>query len=213
MPHGNDWPPGVDVEKLTDAVSIISSRLAHKHRRLVSVDVSDISQELWLFAWRKREKVREFLDRDTRVAQKKGWSALLTTLERAGERFCQKQKAKEIGYEIQDLSWYSTDSLKDWIAVLFNGEGVVTNEVNDLNLRVPKLKNEGFNLEATLADVSQALDSLDVSESALLKEHFGYGTTQRALAEVWEVSESTIQRRLDSGLKKMVDFLGGPRPW
>ena len=103
--------------------------------------------------------------------------------------------------------------MQDWIAVLFNGEGVVTNEVNDLNLRVPKLKNEGFNLEATLADVSQALDSLDVSESALLKEHFGYGTTQRALAEVWEVSESTIQRRLDSGLKKMVDFLGGPRPW
>lgn len=207
-----EWPEGVDVEALTDAVSIIAARLANRHRRIKAVEESDIQQELWIFAWRKREKIREYMDREDRRSVRKGWSALLTTLERAGERYCQKVKAQTSGYEIQDVVWYSRDAMKDWIGVLVNGDGVLTNQADE-EVRHTRLANEAFNLEATVADVERALQSLPVTERWLLVESCAHGTTQKKLAEILEVSDSTIQRRIEDALKQMVEFLGGERPW
>lgn len=208
------WPPGVDVEKLADAVSITSGRVYSKYRRrLKSADEFDVQQELWLFSWKKREKIREYMDRDGRQAQKKGWSALLTTLHRAGERYCIKQAAHDSGYQVQDLKWYTTDSIKDWIAVLVNGDGVLTNQVGEADVKVPRMPGEGWNLEASVADIQRALKVLDAEDRWMLLEHYGHLTNRVKIAEVLEISESTVQRRIDDALKKMLDRLGGPRPW
>ena len=207
-----EWPPGVDVDTVTDAVVIISARVAQRHRTLKTVDVNDISQELWVFAWRKREKIREYLDREDRTSVRKGWSALLTTFERHAERYCQKAKAKEIGYNVEDLYWYTTDALQDWINILVNGKGVLTNQSPD-NTKIIRVLSESFSLEATLADVKNALGVLDEPDQALLLERYGDGQTVQDLAKRFELSESTVDRRCEAALKKMVKFLGGPRPW
>ena len=214
MSSDREWPPGVDVEKLSDAVSIISSRVYNKYRRrLKSADEMDVAQELWIFAWKKREKVREYLDREDRQAQKKGWAALLTTLHRAGDRYCVRQAAKDSGYEVQDLKWYTTDQIKDWIAVLVNGDGVLSNQVGEADVKAPRMPSEGWNLEASLADIQRAMKALDPEEKWMVEEHYGHLTTRPKIAELLEVSESTVQRRIDDALKKMLERLGGPRPW
>lgn len=207
-----EWPAGVDVNTVTDAVVIISARVAQRYRTLKTVDANDISQELWVFAWRRREKIREYLDREDRREMRKGWSALLTTFERHAERYCQKAKAKEIGYNIEDLYWYTTDALQDWINILVNGKGVLTNQSAD-NAKVIRVLSESFSLEATLADVKNALGVLDKPDQALLLERYGDAQTVQNLSKRFELSESTIDRRCEASLKKMVKFLGGPRPW
>lgn len=213
MEMRSDWPDGVDVEKLSEAVSIVSARVYSKYRTVRILDDADVSQELWLFAWRKRDKVQEYMDREGRQAQRKGWSALLTMLQRAAERYCQKMKAKEGGYELVDLVWYTPDAIKDWIGVLINGTEVLTNQMDDDKIKRSALANEGWNLEATLADINAALDSLDVTERAMMIEAYGNSVPHRTIAEVFEISESTLERRLRDSLKKMVEFLGGERPW
>lgn len=210
--NSRNWPEGIDVTALADAVSIISSRLANRYRRVKEIEEADIQQELWVYAWRKREKVHDYMAREDRQSVRKGWSALLTTLERAGERYCQKAKAKAAGYEIQDVVWYSREALKDWIRVLVNSEGVFTNQSEE-DTRQVRLANESFNLEATLADIQRALKSLPVEDRWLLVESCAYGTTQKKLASILEISDTTVQRRIDSALKRMLDLLGGERPW
>ena len=208
------WPPGVDVSKLTDAVSITAGRVYGKYRRrLKSADELDVQQELWIFAWKKREKIREYLDREDRAGQKKGWSALLTTLHRAGERYCVRQAAHDSGYEVQDLKWYTVDQIKDWIAVLVNGDGVMSNQVGEADVKAPRMPSEGWNLEASIADIQRAMKVLDSEDMWMLLEHYGHLTNRSKIAEVLDVSESTVQRRIDDALKKMLERLGGPRPW
>lgn len=212
MEMSKEWPPGVDVQQLAEAVSIVTARVYSKYRKVRAIDDSDVSQELWLFAWKKREKVREYLDREGRQAQRKGWSALLTMLQRAAERYCQKMKAKEGGYELRDLVWYTPDSIKDWIGVLVNGAEVLTNQADEKTAKTA-LANEGWNLEATLADVEAALSRLDVLDKYILLELYGHLTTRKKVADMLDMSESTLDRRVADSLKRMVEFLGGQRPW
>jgi DNA-directed RNA polymerase specialized sigma24 family protein len=208
----NAWPDGVDVEKLADAVAISSARVYRRYPNLKAIDDQDVAQELWLFAWKKRLKIQEYMDREDRKSIRKGWSALLTMMDRAAERYCQKQKAKEGGYEIQDLVFYTPDSIKDWLAVLVHGSGVLTNQADE-EVRHTRLANEAYNLEATVADIQSALGKLDVLDQYILLEHYGHMTSRRKIAEVLDISESTLARRLDDGLKQMVNHLGGQRPW
>ena len=207
-----EWPPGVDVQKLAEAVSIITARVYVKYRKVRAIEDADVSQELWLFSWKKREKIREYMDREGRQAQRKGWSALLTMLERAAERYCLKMKAKEGGYELRDLVWYTPDSIKDWIGVLVNGAEVLTNQADEKTTKTA-LANEGWNLEATLADIESALSRLEVLDKYILLEIYGHMTTRRQVADMLDISESTLDRRITDSLKKMVEFLGGKRPW
>ena len=85
--------------------------------------------------------------------------------------------------------------------------------MDDNKIKRSALANEGWNLEATLADINAALDSLDVTERAMMIEAYGNSVPHRTIAEVFEISESTLERRLRDSLKKMVEFLGGERPW
>lgn len=206
------WPPGVDVEKLAEAVSIVTARVYSRYVKVRALDDSDVSQELWMFAWKRREKIREYMDREGRQAQRKGWSALLTMLERAAQRYCLKVKAKEGGYRLQDLVWYTPDSIKDWIGVMVNGVGVLTNQVDENTTRT-SLASESWNLEATVADIDSALSKLDVLDRYILIEAYGHLTARKEIAKLLEISESTLDRRLADGLNKMVELLGGHRPW
>jgi len=208
-----EWPEGVDVSALADAVSICASRSKFRHSKVASLEEEDIQQELWLWAWRKRAKVADYLGREEKKDRKRGWSALLTALGRAAERYAQKVKAKDSGYEVQDVAWYNEDSLRDWIGVLVNGVGVLTNQGDELSRRAAAPLHERFNTEATLADVQAALQVLDQSDQAMLVRHYGHGVSSPQLAEMLDMSESTVERRMKSALKSMVDYLGGPRPW
>ena len=42
----------------------MSARVYSKYRMVRILDDADVSPELWLFAWRKRDKVQEYMDRE-----------------------------------------------------------------------------------------------------------------------------------------------------
>ena len=89
-------------EYITEYDSVVASLAVEYHRRYPMVDALDIQQMLWLW----------FVTHPTKYAE---WSALdqkdkdkliARSLRNAAVKYCEKEKAKTVGYELLDLYYY-----------------------------------------------------------------------------------------------------------
>lgn len=206
------WPEGMDLEALTDAVNITAGSLFRRYGRY-GVDTQDISQELWIWSMKKTDKLEEWLCRETEEEQRMGYAALTKSLRRAGERYCRKEKAAVSGYKAEDEYFYDLSLIKDWLAVRQNGVGVLTNSEFVGKIKRTKVASEGWNVEATLADIDRALDCLESDQRAILLALYADQDKVEDVALDFGVSRQAIEQRAHRALLKMVDFLGGRSPW
>ena len=101
------------------------------------------------------------------------------------------------------------DAIKDWIGVLINGS--VTNQMDDNKIKRSALANEGWNLEATLADINAALDSLDVTEGDDDRGVWQLGPAPDDCRSVRDL-ESTLERRRETTSRRWLSS-SRRRPW
>jgi RNA polymerase sigma factor (sigma-70 family) len=205
----------VEPDKISDsndmhtAIAITVNRLSRRYRKWVESE--DLTQHLWEYAWKKRDQFAEYLSREDKEEQKQGWAALLVALQRAGDRYCRKEKADRSGYRTEDEAFYTKSMIEDLISMLYNGVGI-TNIIDD-RVKVKTAPGSGYAVETSMADVEMALKYLDAEDRSLLIEAYGYQVTEATLAQNLGVSRSTVERRLAKACKKMVEFLGGPSPY
>lgn len=207
-----DWPKGMDFDALQDAVSITAGSLSRRYGRY-GVDIQDISQELWIWCMRKTDKLEEWLTRETEDEQRMGYAALTKSLRRAGERYCRKEKAAITGYRAEDEYFYDEGLIKDWLAVRSHGVGVLTNSEFVGKIKRTRVASEGWNVEATLADIDAALDKLEPSQRAILLALYADQDRAEDVAMDFGVTRQAIEARAHRALRKMVDDLGGRSPW
>lgn len=205
----------MDPDKITDsndihtAIAITVKRLSRKYSRFVPAD--DMRQTLWEYTWRQRKAFTEYLDREDEADKKRGWSALLTSLYRAGDRMARKEKAEQSGYRPSDEVFYNRVLIEELVAARRNGTGL-TNQVDD-RVKVKSVPGSGYGLETSLADLDKAMDTLDAADRSLLESAFGEQLAERELAELYGVSRSTIDRRISKACTQIVEFLGGESPY
>ena len=191
------------------AIAITVKRLQRKYSRFVQPD--DMRQTMWEYAWRRRETFAEYLNREDEVDRKRGWSALLTSLYRAADRYARKEKAEQSGYRPSDEAFYNRVLIEELMSVRYNGSSL-TNQVND-KVKVKTIPGSGYGLETSLADLDKALLMLDLEDRALLEKAFGDQLHERELAEMFEVSRSTIDRRINRACAQVIEYLGGESPY
>lgn len=205
----------VEPDKIADsndmhtAIAITVNRLSRRYRRWV--EAADLTQHLWEHAWKKRKVYAEYLSREDKEEQKQGWSALLTALQRDGDRYCRKEKADRSGYRVEDEAFYTTAMIQEMVSMLYNGSGL-TNIIDD-RVKVKTAPGSGMSVETSMADVEMALKYLEPEDRYLVVEVYGHSTSETTLAESLGVSRSTVERRLTRACKRMIEFLGGPSPY
>lgn len=205
------WPEGIDLDALSDGIAVTANSLARRYSRY-GVDFHDISQELWLWSLKNKDWVADWLTRELEDEKRQGYAAFTKSLQRAGDRYCRKEKAASLGYETRDEAFYDEGQLKDWLAVRQNGIGVLTNS-EPTGGRRTKAPNEGWNVEAGLADLERALDVLTTEQRWLVIELYGEGTKAEVIAREEGVTRQAIENRAHRALRKMSQALGGPSPW
>lgn len=198
-----------DSNDMHTAIAITVKRLQRKYSRFVQAD--DLRQTMWEYAWRQRQTFAEYLSREDEADRKRGWSALLTSLYRSGDRYARKEKAEQSGYRPSDEAFYNRVLIEELVAARYNGTGM-TNQVDD-RVKVKTIPGSGYGLETSLADLDKAMKQLDVEDRALIESAFGEQLAERELAEMFGVSRSTIDRRLTRACSQMIEHLGGESPY
>jgi len=201
-----------------DEVNEINTSLAwHLSKRYHRfVELEDIRQAMNEYAWKRRDKVKEYLIREDAIEIKQGYKAFSTFMRRAGERYARKEKARTLGYELGDEYFYRLDLIENLIKVAGTNESYLANQVFDPDVhgvQVKKLANEGNNLAAMIADVDRAMKKLDPRMQGILTSRFVNDMPLAEIAEAWDISPQRVEQLVAKGVKEIADKLGGVTPY
>jgi RNA polymerase sigma factor (sigma-70 family) len=204
-------------EHLNDLINISSTTI---YRRFIGyVEYKDLVQELNIYVL-QRPKLEEDLDQSYTVSKDETkWVArkIMARFRRHIEKYSRKEKAAKVGYSTGDEFFYDTGTIASIlpIALQFETQGVtLIDKVDDGQPKRSPAPNEGGNLLAMAIDVKSAVELLDKDEQYIIDLRYGASPmTLSDIAKELGLSDSTVDRRVQKILRKIIDHLGGPTPW
>ena len=202
-------------DDLLQEVTEIAAQVARQihNRYAVYFDVADLRQELMIWAMTHKSKVNEWLSTDQEVKDRKaGIRQLAKSMQREADRYCRTAKAKASGYELRDEYYYTTGLIEELIA---NFDAVLEPSHNS-QARVSGGGSDpatGNNFLVSIIDVKAALEKLEPVDRLMLEMRFQEQQTLDQIADTLGVSGTTVFRRINKALKRMVDDLGGDNPF
>lgn len=202
------WPEGVAHEDVTSIVNIVAGQLHRQYRQ--HVEVEDIRQVLIEWCWKKRDKLAEYLVRDTPHDRKRGQAALTRSLQREGQQHCRREKARRSGYEPSDEFFYSVALIEDVLAEMLTG---TTSSHETAARHTPGDPAEGGNRAVIVADVKTALADLDDDTRGMVVNLLGMGVPANQIAVEHHITGQAVRQRVQRACVKMVRKLGGESPW
>lgn len=125
--------------------------------------------------------------------------------------FCERRKAEQSGYQVEDVYYYSREQVARLVPLAV--EDVTIPGVPESTRRAPSDPAEGGNVLALISDVRKAISGLPRSDVALVVA--GYEATDQewnALAAQMAVKAPSLRRRYNRILDRIVQTLGGSRP-
>lgn len=190
------------------------------YRRFIGyVEYKDLIQELNIYVL-QRPKLEEDLDESYTVSKDETkWVArkIMARLRRHIEKYSRKEKAAKVGYSTGDEFFYNTATIASIlpVALQFDVQGAtLIDKVDDGQPRKSPAPNEGGNLMAMAIDVKSAVELLDKDEQYIIDLRYGASPmTLSDIAKELGLSDSTVDRRVQRILRKIIDHLGGPTPW
>lgn len=193
---------------------VVARQVHRKFRKFVDFD--DVVQTANEYAWKRKEKVEQYLVRDDEAERRRGERALSLMLKRACERHARKEKARALGYESSDEYFYKEELVERLIAVHYSNDHSLMGQVLDLGefgVKRKKLASEGNNLAALLADIGEALGSLEERDKRFLLAKYGEGKTLNEIAQWEELSKTRVEQICNRALRQVIDYLGGDSPY
>lgn len=199
------------VNEITSSIAWGISKRYHRF-----VELEDVRQAMNEYAWKRKDKVSEYLIREDDVERKQGYKAFTTFIRRAGERYARKEKSRSLGYELGDEYFYRLAMIENLIKVLGSEDAHLVNQVLDPDVHGVKAKkqpNEGNNLLAMLADVDRALKKLDPRTRGILNSRFAQDQPLSEIATAWDISPQRVEQIINKGLRDITEYLGGATPY
>jgi RNA polymerase sigma factor (sigma-70 family) len=199
---------------VNDITSTIAWNISKRYYRFVELD--DVRQAMNEYAWKRREKVAEYLIREDEIERKMGYKAFSTFMRRAGERYARKEKSKALGYELGDEYFYRVVMIETLIKVALSEDSYMTNQVLDPDVhgvKARKQASEGNNLLAMIADVDKAMKRLDPRTYNILSAKYAGDLPLAEIAKEWNISPQRVEQIINRGLRLISEFLGGETPY
>ena len=124
---------------INEITSSIAWGISKRYHRFVELE--DVKQAMNEYAWKRKDKVQEYLMREDVVERKQGYKAFTTFIRRAGERYARKEKARALGYELGDEYFYRLVMIETLIKVLGSEDAQLTNQVMDPDVHGVKARS------------------------------------------------------------------------
>lgn len=189
---------------------IVDSVSYEYHKKFPIVELADIRQSLYQWFAEHPNKLNDW----EAIGQKDAKNLLYRSLRNQALDYCQKWKAKSIGYEVSDNYYYDIDVVKAMLPSVLRGE---INKTGKLNLGLPgkpSAPNEGGNAMAMMIEIDYAYWKLSKDERKILFLSFAEDLTDGQVGEELGLgSEDAVRMRINRILKKLINKIGGYKPF
>jgi RNA polymerase sigma factor (sigma-70 family) len=189
-------------EGLVGAIAYEFSRKFHM------VEVADLRQELWLWFLTHPKKVHAWESLDDKQAVK----LISRSLRNAAKDFCQKEKARIVGYHVDDNYYYDRQVLEILLPAVFRGDNVAPSMIDLGFTSTRKVASEGGNWFAMMSDIDKALKKLPDEQYNILYLRFVDSLDNAHMASELQISDDAARMRVNRAVNSLLNLLGGSRP-
>ena len=180
------------------------------HKKFDTIEAEDIRQCLYKWFVEHPNK----LDTWEAIGPKDAKNLIYRSLRNEALDYCQRWKAKSGGYEVSDVFYYEADMVEALLPMVLRAEWGVTHKLNLGRPGRPSAPSEGGNLMAMMIEVDYGYYKLTKDDRKLLFLRYAEGLDFGVIAEDMELgSEDTVRMRHKRAIKKLINKIGGFKPW
>ena len=189
---------------------IVVSVAAEYHKKYDMVELEDIKQSLYEWFVEHPKKLTEW----EAIGEKDAKNLISRSLRNQALDYCQKWKAKSIGYEVSDLFYYEPDMIEALLPSVLRGELTIMPILNLGKTGKPPAPAEGGNMMAMMVEITHAYSKLNVEDKRVLFYKYAESMDFGAIAEEMDInSEDAVRMRHNRAIKKLITRIGGYRPF
>lgn len=194
------------IERYENIVAHVAYEFSRKFRM---VEVQDLRQQLWLWFFEHPKKIKHW----EKEHDEKNLSKLVArSLRNAAKDYCQREKAKALGYRVEDNYYYDKQLLEAILPGVFTGSRTPPSLTDMGYSNTKKVLSEGNNWLAMCADVDKALKKMSLEQWEILYTRYCNGLETTKIGEELNISQDAVRMRINRALNTLLTMLGGERP-
>lgn len=192
------------IEEYNDLVQQLSSEYS---RRYSMIDRDDIGQELWVWFVSHPRKYKEWSE----LEQKDRDKLIAKSLRNAALKFCEREKARKIGYDTSDLYYYDISVVEAFLPSIISETYVIPVKIQDLNSKFGSGDiSDGNNWLALRSDIATGYYKLSEAKQNILRLRFSVEQPDWAiLAKEMDSTADGARMKVQRALNSLVKNLGG----
>jgi RNA polymerase sigma factor (sigma-70 family) len=194
------------IERYENIVGHIAYEFSRKFKM---VEVADLRQELWIWFLEHPKKIKHW----EKEHDEKNLSKLVArSLRNAAKDYCQREKAKALGYRVEDNYYYDKTLLEAILPGVFTGSRTPPSLTDMGYSNTKKVLSEGNNWLAMCADVDKALKKMSLEQWDVLYTRYCNGLEITKMGEELNISQDAVRMRINRAMNTLLNILGGNRP-
>lgn len=199
-----DWD---SIEKWDYIVTAVASEY---HRKFPMVELEDIRQSLYQWFTEHPNKLKDW----EAIGEKDAKNLIYRSLRNDALDYCQKWKAKSVGYDITDLHYYEPGMIETLLPSVLRGDYAVTHKLNLGFTGKPSAPAEGGNLMIMMLEIDSGYWKLGKEDRRIIFLRYAENLDFGEIANYLELgTDSAARMRLKRSIRRLVNKIGGYKPY
>jgi hypothetical protein len=196
------------ISEYSSVVQQLSSEYA---RRYSMLERDDIAQELWVWFVGHPRKYKEWLE----LKQKDRDKLIAKSLRNAALKYCEKEKARKVGYDTSDLYYYDVSVVEAFLPSIIAGTYAIPTSIQDLNAKFGSGNlADGNNWLALRSDIAAAFGKLSDAKQNILRLRFSIDSPDWSLlSKDMDSTPDGARMKVQRAINSLTKNLGGWRPY
>lgn len=199
-----DWN---SIEKWDYIVTAVASDY---HRKFSMVEREDIKQSLYQWFAEHPNKLKDW----EAIGDKDAKNLIYRSLRNQALDYCQRWKAKSLGYDMSDLHYYDSEIIEALLPPVLRGEYGVTHKLNLGFTGKPSAPAEGGNLTIMMLEIDSGYWKLNKEDRNIISLRFAENLDFGEMANILELgTDSAARMRLKRSISRLINKIGGYKPF
>ena len=198
------------MDYISEYESVVAHIASEYHKKYPMLEAQDISQILWMWFVTHPSKYKEWSDLDQKDKDK----LIAKSLRNAAITFCEKEKAKVVGYEFLDLYYYDATVIEAFLPSIITESYEIPSKIKDLNFKFGKGETtDGNNWLVLRSDIASGYYQLSEAKQKILKVRFSMENCEwDVVAEEIGSTAEGARKKVQRAISSLIRNLGGYRP-
>lgn len=189
---------------------IVVAVASEYHKKFPMVELLDIKQSLYEWFTEHPNKLDEWES----IGEKDAKNLIYRSLRNDALDYCQKWKAKSVGYDVSDVYYYEGDIVEALLPAVLRGEYGVTHKLNLGRPGRPTAPSEGGNMQIMMFEIDSAYWKLNKEDKKLLFYRYAESLDYKEIANYLGLgSDDAARMRTNRAVNRLVRKLGGFKPF